>query len=671
MLTTHNDRCHGISYPHTFWVCIGILLFMPFISLAQSISRLYCIDFEGFDEGTPISDQYASIGVHFSLPNNPSLYPIIALEGNPIVAFDGTEGGDQPIISGTACLTDPLVDGSFALGNDIAVDFDPPITSVHLFIIDIDVGETVTLHAFNGSNPISSVTHASGDPETRNNGTIFFIQAPAISRIVLDVPDVCAFGFDLLTFIRSYENAPCGLAIEIAQETIPGTGDFDEHVLGHLLPFQTAYSAANMYFYNFPLRDSWNGQILDPVVGRSHLFFANTTDGLTLGIVHDRPDNPAGGKAEMKFELFNDPDGMQRTVEDDPQADEEGSGYTGNSGDSLFTTAQDWNACCTDGVTFSGLDYQWELLLQFAEVDDKPKSKPIVGFTEWVAYSADGSQIPLVLQENRRVRLRIVQQGFPVELSQESQPQLGDFDQHVLGQLQAFIAPSDAAAFYAYDTPNGSSWNGKALDPVADRSHLLMADTTEGLTLVVVHDRPGNPDGGQAEMKFEVLNDPSGMRITVRDDPDDTGAGYTGDPGDSLFTAALEWIESATDGVALSGLDQGGSLLVQFTEVDQNPDTPPIRSLTEWIAYSADGTEFPLVLQKDRRVRLRTTKPCLICDLDSDGIVNLEDLSILCGQWLTTSCSYPSHCNGTDLTFDLQVDLHDFVLCASQWLKGS
>jgi hypothetical protein len=207
--------------------------------------------------------------------------------------------------------------------------------------------------------------------------------------------------------LESAANGQCGASpkvVAISQESAPGLGDFDDNILGYLLPYATTGTARDFYAYD-DINASWNGACLSPLDKRSHLLLADTSDGLTLAIVHDQRIDADGGRAEMRFELFNDDNGTVRTVEDDPQP-EYADVYTGDPGDTVFTSAHQWEPCCTDGQALSDLDGSWSMLVQFTEVDGDGKTLPIDGLNEWVAYSADGSTIPLALELDRRVRLQ-------------------------------------------------------------------------------------------------------------------------------------------------------------------------------------------------------------------------------------------------------------------------
>jgi hypothetical protein len=403
------------------WLFVGVLmgvgiLFQP--AQALTGSKLFLIDFESYEEGSPIGSQYSFLGAVFSIPGEPNLLPIIAVEGSPTVGFVGS-GDDNPMASGIAGLTDPLINDDFTVGVDIAIDFDPFITSIRMFILDIESTEWVTLRAFDGPNEVGSVTRSGGQSGTGNGvASEFFFSAEAITRVVIEVPDTIGFAVDFITFTRPCEDEQCGPIIEIAQESVPGTGDFNDHILGQLLPYPSASSTTQFYAYDVPEGASWNGLSLTPIIDRSHLLMADTSDGMSLIIVHDRaqPDDPDGGRAEMKFELFNDPDGAFRSVEDDPASTEQGE-YVGNPGDSLFTSNHFWSPCCTDGLALSDLEGPWVLFVQFTDTDNDPATATIAGLSEWFAYSSDGTLLPLVLEAERRIRIRAIGMAIPGDLN--------------------------------------------------------------------------------------------------------------------------------------------------------------------------------------------------------------------------------------------------------------
>lgn len=375
--------------------------------------RLFVVDFEGFPEETPISNQYLPAGVTFSMLARPHEHPIIAEEGNPLRAFVGTSN-DNPMPEGIAGLTDPPVGNDYNTGDDdILMVFDPPITSIRLYIVDIDGDDTFTVRAFDGANEVASETRSAGDPGTGNaRSTQFFLTAPSITRVVVDAPASNSLGYavDFISFTRPCAGQDCGALIELAQESAPGAGDFNSNVLGRLLAYPYNASAASLYAYNVPDGSSWNGPILSSRENTSHLLLAETNEGLSLVVVHDRADDSTdtdGGRAEIICTVVGDADGLARTVEDDPEVNGVDF-YSGEPGESTFTSTQSWQPCCTDGFVLSGLSEDWALFMQFADTDGNANTPVIDGVSEWTAFSADGLEIPLVAVEGRRVRMRLI-----------------------------------------------------------------------------------------------------------------------------------------------------------------------------------------------------------------------------------------------------------------------
>ncbi|MBL9147848.1 MAG: dockerin type I repeat-containing protein [Phycisphaerae bacterium] len=251
-----------------------------------------------------------------------------------------------------------------------------------------------------------------------------------------------------------------------------------------------------------------------------------------------------------------------------------------------------------------------------------------------------------------------------LRVSQESAPNAGDFSSHILGEVPIMSAPtSPASAIYAYDVPEGDSWNGFIFDTVPDRSQLAVALTSEGYTIFVVHDTAtgSSLDGGNAETRVEFLNDLDGGAITVKDDPSALEPGaYTGRPGGSVFTADHVWDSCCTDGYAISGLDCGGAAIVEFTDVDGSSATPIIAGLTSWAVLGADGSTIPLALEVDRRVLLQHLPPTNCpADLNCDGVVDAADLAILLGSWLGSGAA--------DLNGSGEVLADDLAILLGEW----
>ena len=375
------------------------------------------IDFEGFAEGTPLGDQYTAQGVTFALVGDPPGLPVICTEGSPALGFGGPGGDDIPL-AGLGGLTDPLgSDGSVATdARDVEILFDPPVSDLSLFVVDLDQTDTVELSAFAGAVLVGSEFQAAGSAGTGDGiGTFLTVIGDGITRAVVDVAPGMGYAIDDLSFRRG-SGAACGTLFRIAQESAPGAGDFDANVVGTVEAFITAADVTSLYSYDFPEASSYNGSLLPAVADRSLLALVETAQGLSLFSFHDRavPDDSDGGHAEMRFELSGDLDGAEITAQDDPEPSTDGDTYTGSAGASLFTTHNSWSPCCTDGVVISGLSDDWSMLVQFTDTNATATPPPIQGLVDWVFASGDGGAIALALEEDRRVRIDRFQGPCPL-----------------------------------------------------------------------------------------------------------------------------------------------------------------------------------------------------------------------------------------------------------------
>lgn len=241
-----------------------------------------------------------------------------------------------------------------------------------------------------------------------------------------------------------------------------------------------------------------------------------------------------------------------------------------------------------------------------------------------------------------------------IRVSQESAPGALDFNNNVLGFVKPFEVANTCGVFYGYDAiVSGYTGCHIILDLQPDRTHALFvaAETelqarpfhpvtgelpTPSINLVVIHDAFDDPDGGIAEMMFEILDDPDGACWTVRDEPGGwygPGGGndeYSGDDGDLVFTSAQSWSACCSDGLALGDLE--GTVRARFTNVDGNPETATIAGLTEWVVYSLDGTEIPLFNDEGRAVQFDVLPTCGT-DINGDGVIDVSDLLMLLASW--------------------------------------
>jgi hypothetical protein len=191
--------------------------------------------------------------------------------------------------------------------------------------------------------------------------------------------------------------------VAVSQESSPGAGDFNENFLGYVEVFdQSAYTAAAVYQYDTRYDSSYNGSVTPWLADTTQLFIVNTSDGLSLFVVHDKPEDGDGGRAQMRFVLLGDPDGATRLIEDDSGD----ASLIGNLfGPEIFQTHHHWLECCTDGVVIGALDGPWSMLVSFSDVDDYLGNE-FLEISSWLATSADGTTIPLELSVDRRVLLR-------------------------------------------------------------------------------------------------------------------------------------------------------------------------------------------------------------------------------------------------------------------------
>jgi hypothetical protein len=369
------------------------------------------ITFEGFPELTPIGDQYAAEGVTFSLIGSEDL-PIICTEGAPNVAFSGA-GADAPL-AGANGLCD--ADGGPAI--PIAIDFDPPVTFASLFVIDIDSNDAVELRAFNGNTLVQTQGASTGEEGTGNGvGTFFQFNVGEITRIEVEfVSDGLGWAIDDVSFRRPSATSNCTSLVRVAQESAPGLGDFDSNILGFIEVFPTTTPVESLYSYDFPFNDSFNGTLFPLDTNDTNLALIQTGDnGLSLFVIHDKAEDNSGGRAEMRIEINGDPDGSEIVLRDDPN--DNSDTYTGDAGDSVFTGRWNWDNCCTDGFVLGDIEGSWEIVASFSDVNGSSSTPVFSGMFNWVMQSADGNNIEMVLEEDRRIRLDQIPGPCPLSLT--------------------------------------------------------------------------------------------------------------------------------------------------------------------------------------------------------------------------------------------------------------
>lgn len=183
------------------------------------------------------------------------------------------------------------------------------------------------------------------------------------------------------------------ISIRVSQESAAGAGDFDANVLGNITSFDTGLTTAGFYQYNVPNGASYNGELNGgplPLSSVTQLFLINASDGLSLAVVHDNPNDGSGGFTQTRWNLTGDT--AAQVLADDP-----GEPVTVSMGGTQFDSTKNWVGCCTDGYALGSLDGNWAMFGQFLTTP--------TGITSWQATTASGGNIPLTLATGRRVRL--------------------------------------------------------------------------------------------------------------------------------------------------------------------------------------------------------------------------------------------------------------------------
>lgn len=192
--------------------------------------------------------------------------------------------------------------------------------------------------------------------------------------------------------------------IRVAQESRPGAGDFDRHILGYIDAYpQKDKTAAEFYSYEAVAQYSFNGSNPRLRADTSHLFFVTVKEGLALFIVHDAPNDPDGGAAIMRIKVEGDPNGARILVFDDPYSDWDS--FEARPGGREFSTWHRWFPCCTDGLALGPLEGGWRVFLEFPIKDESAGNETFQGLRFWKAISPDGKLVSLKLEKGRRVRL--------------------------------------------------------------------------------------------------------------------------------------------------------------------------------------------------------------------------------------------------------------------------
>lgn len=265
-------------------------------------------------------------------------------------------------------------------------------------------GESVTLsgEASGGRLPYRFEWQRQTDEDTWGSfatGPTTQVVPPVNTRyrlVVTDSLDDTAISLPLTVHV-------CAVEVDVSQESSPGAGDFDTHLLGTIGLHVTGQTTAAYYSAG-----SFAGPAPVLTPNRSHLFMLAAADGLALVVVHDATAPNGGGRAEMQYDLAGCT--VQLLVRDDTPG-ESPDHYTVELDNTRLLTLHDWNSPNTDGLALGQLVGDWSMFVQFLNVAQGGPT--IGGLDSWAAYRPDGSTVALQLAEGRRIRLRARRALFP------------------------------------------------------------------------------------------------------------------------------------------------------------------------------------------------------------------------------------------------------------------
>jgi len=217
--------------------------------------------------------------------------------------------------------------------------------------------------------------------------------------------------------------------IRVSQESSQGAGDFDANIVGSIQSFSTTDSVATFYSFGDPVGWSYNNNTPSDVSDTTQYFFVDAADGLAFVTVHDAVNDGTAGRINTAYTFKNGVlNDTQYAVLDDKGGNDVYT-ETDIGGDRSFSTSHIWSACCTDGVAFNSLGFDFTI---FADVTFSQ------GMGSMIALSDGGSALTLNgLATDGRVRFDYVLPTVTTNVSVMPVPPAGLL---LLGGLCAFGA---------------------------------------------------------------------------------------------------------------------------------------------------------------------------------------------------------------------------------------
>ncbi len=218
----------------------------------------------------------------------------------------------------------------------------------------------------------------------------------------------------------------------------------------------------------------------------------------------------------------------------------------------------------------------------------------------------------------------------------------------VVGEVSTTVYLSDGNTPLALADPNISH---------------VYRDVMVGTELIIIVSSDANEywgesgnDGGSLAIEEEYWD----YGVLSARDYNESTFDYEGSRFDAAGKEALvvDWTEPGIDGFDLytgsTGIEAGDWFIIDYNAIDICDCN------VGFYNHSVSWFE-PVYYLSFSHVRT--------CDFNNDAMVNLADFAILASYWLTTNCTNPDWCDGTDLDVDGSVDINDLMLFCQYWLE--